>query len=101
MTCEEPRREIQTCSCGAAYRWHAVCGWPTQEGPDIGFRVAQLLVVGDVDGDGHVDVRDLLVLAGTWAKAAGDPGFDPACDLNNDGSVNVIDLLILADNWGT
>ena len=56
---------------------------------------------GDINGDWHVDVIDLLCLAGSWAKSTGQPGFDPRCDLNSDGVVNVIDLLILADNWGT
>ena len=57
-------------------------------------------LVGDINGDGHVDVVDLLILAGSWATQTGQPGFDPACDLNSDGSVDVIDLLILADDWG-
>ena len=56
---------------------------------------------GDIDGDGYVNVADLLVLAGSWATATGQPGYSPACDLDNNGTVNVIDLLILADNWGT
>lgn len=58
-------------------------------------------VPGDVNRDGHVDVADLLLLAGSWAKTTGQAGFNATCDLNNDGSVNVIDLLLLADNWGT
>ena len=61
------------------------------------FRVAKS---SDINGDGHVDVTDLLRLAGSWGKASGQVGFDPACDLNSDGRVNVVDLLILADNWG-
>ena len=65
---------------------------------DIG--ADELTWVGDIDGDGHVDVADLLVLASSWAKTTGQPGFNTVCDLNSDGSVNVIDLLYLADNWG-
>lgn len=57
-------------------------------------------LVGDLNGDGHVDSLDLLILAGCWAKTIGQPGFNAACDLNSDGVVNVIDLLFLADNWG-
>ncbi len=58
-------------------------------------------VEGDVDGDGHVNAIDLLSLARTFAKSAGDEGFDPRCDFNLDGVVNAIDLLILAHNWNT
>jgi unsaturated chondroitin disaccharide hydrolase len=54
---------------------------------------------GDINGDGYVDVFDLLILAASWGKTTGDPAFDSRCDLNSDGRVSVIDLLILADNW--
>ena len=42
----------------------------------------------------------LLTLAAGWAKSAGEPGFDPLCDLDSDDSVDVVDLLMLAENWG-
>jgi hypothetical protein len=57
-------------------------------------------MLGDISGDGYVDVDDLLVLAGHWGSSLGGPGFDLACDLNGDGVVNVVDLLILAEDWG-
>ena len=56
--------------------------------------------VGDIKGDGRVDVSDLLILARRWGKLAGQASFDARCDLNNDGAVDVVDLLMLADNWG-
>ena len=58
-------------------------------------------IAGDITGDGHVDMVDLLSLAGSWGKSTSQPGFDDRCDLNNDGVVDVVDLLCLADNWGT
>ena len=58
-------------------------------------------IVGDINGDGHVDLLDLLVLAATWGKSTGQAGYDARCDIDNDGSINVVDLLILADNFGT
>ncbi len=61
---------------------------------------AVFAIPGDIDGDGHVDIVDLLSLADSWDKAVGQEGFNPACDLNNDGSVDVMDLLMLAENWG-
>jgi hypothetical protein len=57
-------------------------------------------VPGDITGDSHVNVIDLLTLADSWSLSVGHAGFLPGCDLNGDGSVNVVDLLYLADNWG-
>lgn len=61
---------------------------------------APAAVPGDITGDGHVNVVDLLTLAGSWGKGVDQAGFVPASDLNGDGRVDVTDLLILAANWG-
>ncbi len=52
--------------------------------------------VGDLNGDGVVDVSDLLILLGAWGSCSGQC---PA-DLNGDGVVDVSDLLMLLSNWG-
>ena len=59
-----------------------------------------VVIAGDITGDGHVDVVDLLTLADSWGKNLGQRGYDPKCDLNSDGSVDVVDLLWLAGSWG-
>ena len=52
-------------------------------------------VPGDLNGDGVVDVNDLLVIIAGWGACAGDC---PA-DLNGDGVVNVVDILALLSYW--
>ena len=54
----------------------------------------------DVDGNGHVDVVDLLALIDSFGLGSTDPLFDSRCDFNGDGSVDVVDLLSLVDNFG-
>jgi hypothetical protein len=49
---------------------------------------------GDVNGDGVVDLGDLLALLGAWGEGGGD------ADLNDDGVVDVSDLLLLLAAWG-
>ncbi len=54
---------------------------------------------GDLNKDGLVNAIDLLMLANSWNKSLGEPGYDPAADINGDNTVNVIDLLALAHDW--
>ena len=66
---------------------------------DVTVTVAAKLA-GDVNGDGHVNVTDVLYLAASWGKCQGDAAYDVRCDLNNDGCVDVADLLALAQSFG-
>ena len=62
---------------------------------NVGAAVADAMpVIGDLNGDRHVNVADLLILIGAWAQPS-----SPA-DLNGDGTVNVGDLLMLLAHWG-
>ncbi len=56
---------------------------------------------GDVDGDTHVDVVDLLYLVDAFGSAAGEPAYSLACDFNEDDAVDVVDLLLMVDCFGT
>ncbi len=51
-------------------------------------------LIGDVNGDGVVDVLDLIQLLGAWGACSDCPE-----DLNDDGVVDVLDLLIVLGNW--
>jgi len=53
---------------------------------------------GDLNGDGVVNVSDLLILLGNWGECPGTA--ECVGDLNDDGVVNVSDLLILLGAWG-
>jgi hypothetical protein len=59
--------------------------------------VASTATIMDVNGDGVVDVRDLLVIAGAWnpnltATTTNFGGLDFAADLDGDGRVDDTDL---------
>lgn len=55
---------------------------------------APITIVGDLNGDGHVNIFDLSLLLAKWNKA------DAAADLNHDGIVNIFDLSLLLGNYG-
>ena len=46
---------------------------------------------GDLNGDGTINVADILILIGNWGCLAE----DCAGDINGDGITNISDLLIL------
>jgi hypothetical protein len=52
-------------------------------------------VPGDVNGDGIVDVTDLLAVMDLWGPCSG-----CNADLNGDGIVDTVDLLEVVGNWG-
>ena len=55
-------------------------------------------IPGDLDNDGQVGVKDLLILLGSWGPC--DICEKCPADLNSDCVVGVDDLLILLGNWG-
>ena len=54
---------------------------------------------GDINGDGHVNVNDLLAVITNWGACSPSPATCPA-DVTHDGVVNVNDLLVVITHWG-
>jgi plastocyanin len=67
-------------------------------GMDGILNVTPVPLVGDLNGDGHVNGFDLAILLGAWGRCPAPPDPCPA-DLNGNGVVNGIDLGILLGNW--
>jgi hypothetical protein len=72
---------------------------PGTYGEQITFSFVPRLV-GDVNGDDAVDLRDLLSFAAGWGAGPGDPNFNPVFDFNGDGQIDIVDLLYLAESFG-
>jgi hypothetical protein len=56
-------------------------------------------VPGDTNGDGQVNVDDLINVILSWGLCPRPPATCPA-DVNRDGQVNVDDLIMVILNWG-
>lgn len=61
-----------------------------------------LTIVGDVSGDGVINISDVSQLNIYWydPPVIGSLGYSPKADLNRDGIVDIFDSAILNLNWG-
>ena len=57
-------------------------------------------LVGDINGDGKVDGRDIALIARAFGSYPGHPRWNATDDLNGDGKVNGLDIAIVAMNFG-
>jgi hypothetical protein len=56
--------------------------------------------IGDIDGDGRVDLGDLAILLSCYGLCEGQPGYVPAADLEPDACINLGDLAMLLAHYG-
>jgi hypothetical protein len=49
----------------------------------------------DVNGDGKVNVIDLIIIGNALWSTLGNPNYDPYADLNGDGMVGATDIILL------
>jgi hypothetical protein len=59
-----------------------------------------VIIPGDVDHNGKVDLNDLALLAEAYGSRPNDPNWNPCADINNDQYVGLLDLTILASHYG-
>lgn len=60
----------------------------------------KILLMGDINHDGVVELMDFQITAGAFGSYLGHPRWNPACDLNQDEVVELLDFLILSRNFG-
>ncbi len=57
-------------------------------------------VIGDVNGDGVVNIVDMTLVSLSYGTFEGEPGYNSEADLNDDGIVDMQDLTIVAMHLG-
>lgn len=60
---------------------------------------AQSMLVGDINGDGVVNILDAILLANSFLATPSSSNWNPNADLNGDGRVNILDAIILSNNF--
>lgn len=57
-------------------------------------------ILGDVNGDGKVNILDISLVAVSFRAEPGDPKWNPNADINNDNIVNILDISNVAKEFG-
>ena len=56
-------------------------------------------LMGDMDGNGQVDITDFSTMVGTFLRATNDPAYLGADDLDGDGTIGIGDISQLVGNF--
>jgi hypothetical protein len=53
----------------------------------------------DVNGDGNVDIFDIVIVAQHWMETPSSPNWYEGADVNGDGEINMGDIIMIAEHW--
>jgi len=59
----------------------------------------KLKLIGDVNGDGKVDINDLIAWDAAYDSKPGDPNWNAQADINGDGVVDNLDAHLILQNY--
>jgi parallel beta-helix repeat protein len=62
--------------------------------------VVKIKMVGDVDGNGMINIIDIAAIAIAYGSNVGDDDYSLICDLNRDNTINILDLSWAAMSFG-
>lgn len=75
-----------------------ICCTPTPKPTDTNSSNSK--VPEDINGDGAVNVGDVIEIAKAFGTVKGDKEYNPACDLINNNVINMADAMKLAIKFG-
>lgn len=56
-------------------------------------------IIGDLNGDGTVDIYDAIILANAYNSSPAAPTWNPSADINGDNTVDIYDAILLASHY--
>jgi hypothetical protein len=59
----------------------------------------KVTIVGDVNGDGTVDIFDAITLSNAFSSVPSSPTWNGNADINSDNSVDIFDAILLSANF--
>jgi len=64
------------------------------------YGLVSVTIIGDVDGNGNVNVLDAIDVSNSFGKGIGQAGFNANADFDDNGVINILDAITLANNFG-
>lgn len=59
-----------------------------------------VVIIGDINGDGKVDVKDVYKVAQAYGSSPSDSRWNPICDINNDNKIDIKDCYLVYKHFG-
>jgi len=59
-----------------------------------------ITVPGDTNGDGNIDIYDIVRLTSIYGAKRSEPGFNPNCDIDGNDVINIFDVVIATSQYG-
>lgn len=91
-------KTMKTDSFLGNYTVYATAFYYNEQGQDTA--QFKLILRGDVNFDGKVDMKDIILVIGKFGTKKGDPNWQPIYDLNSDDKVDMKDTIIAIANFG-
>jgi hypothetical protein len=89
-------------ACGnytiTAYAW-PVPGEANTADNTFTYGLVQVTIMGDVDGNGWVNVLDAIDVSNSFGKGIGQAGFNANADFDDNGVINILDAITLANHY--
>jgi hypothetical protein len=60
----------------------------------------KVTIPGDVDGDFHIIILDVVKITRIYGTKLGNPKFNPNCDIDNDGKITILDVVACTNHYG-
>ena len=60
----------------------------------------KIKILGDINGDGKVDIKDIAAAASAFGSVPDHPRWNPEADINRDKVIDIKDIALVAGNYG-
>lgn len=69
--------------------------------PNTNTPVPSIAISEDINGDGAINISDVMLIAVHFNTTPSYGNYDKKCDLNNDGAINIADVMMVAAKFNT